>query len=181
MTDQADDDEQSTLILDFNALKESLNQQEDIISGLDEELEFSAEASAEVELRKESSKDDKFSKKSIYFFGYKTNYFIEKVDFFSSLLNIEIISDLKILNKNITENPTSILVFFYNDTPKAINQLSGQLKNKFPKMKSLIIAKNLSKEKAQKHASSKFGAHAYLNDPFQLDDFRNQILKLNLD
>ena len=106
---------------------------------------------------------------------------IEKIDDFSFSDNIFLIYTLKDLNQVLKEDPECIIVFHYNSSPKVINQLSGQIKSKFKASKTLILAKGLSAEKAQKHHASKYGANAYLKIPFDSAQLEQTITKLNHD
>ena len=67
---------------------------------------------------------------------------------------------------------------YFNDTPKAINQISEQIKQKFPQACAIIIAKNLSPAKAKQHQKSKYGANAYLNEPFSHEILEKKLAQL---
>lgn len=173
-------DDVSTIVLDFGKLKSKLNEQEDILlDGNDiPELSFSTD----LENNKESNTAlHKISpKRKIFLIEYKTHFFDQHRVLFSELSNCESVNDLPTLNKAITEFPNALFIMYFNDTPKAINQISEQLKRKFENADSIIIAKNLSSAKAKQHKASKYGASAYLNDPFNEKEFE-RILKTFLE
>ena len=173
------DDDVSTIVLDFNNLKSKLDEKEDIIE--DEAtmigLEFSTRVDTSVESTGTSLQALNPSKK-IYLFTYKTTFFSNQSALFGHLENCHEIKDIKELNSSITENPDSVFLMYFNDTPKAINQISEQIKRKFKNAKSIIIARNLSKAKAEQHASSKYGADAYLNEPFSAEELEETLKKV---
>ena len=167
------DDEKPTVVLDFNAIKAQLNAQEDILANDDviQDLEFATDNDLESNVNAPDDKEVMITKK-VYAFSYKTRYFAEnKSKLTDSKISLNIIQEVKELNEVLTNDPNSIIIFYYNSLPKAVNQLSAQIKEKFPNTKTLIIAKNLSTDKAQQHRASKFGANAYLNDPFKRSEF----------
>lgn len=170
-----DNEDISTIVLDFNDMKSRLDETEDIIEGdaSVDDLAFSLDPQL-------STKNVEATQKKIFLIAYKTNYFYSKTEIFNSLKNCQVIVDIKELNQVITKNADAIFVMFFNDTPKAINQISEQIKSKFPKASSLIIATNLSTSKAKKHQSSKYGANAYLNEPFTLDELNSTLTQLDL-
>ena len=83
------------------------------------------------------------------------------------------------LNTNLEKDPESIIIFYYNSNPKVTNQLCLQIRTKFSKTKSLIVAKNLSADKDSKHKKTNFRADNYLSYPFTELDFKKCIEELN--
>lgn len=171
-----EDDDQPTVVLDFNAIKDQLSAEEELTQNPDEL--FDTQTILEAEGLESAISDEKPSK-NVYLFNYQTDYFEKNVELFSGQENIFLIYNLEELNQTLKEDPESIIIFYYNSVPKAVNQLSGQIKAKFPATQTLIIAKGLSAEKAQKHHQSKYGATAYLNEPFEKNKLINTLEKLN--
>lgn len=168
-----DKDDVSTIVLDFNNLKTKLDEKEDIIEdeATFQNLAFSTDllknGSGDTNIT--SLKELKISRK-IFLLNYKTKFFEKHHDFFSDLSNSQSLSSIKDLNSAITDFPNGIFIMYFNDNPKVINQISEQIKNKFTKAISIIIAKNLSVTKAKEHKKSKYGANAYLNEPFLVEE-----------
>lgn len=177
----SDDEDESkpTVVLDFNALKEDLNKSEELTqSKLD--IQFNVSFSDDDNLDDESS-ESSIHQKSLYLFEYKTNYFKKVLPHALNNPNMHLIDDLKALNSALTEDPDSIIVFYYNSVPKAVNQLCQQIRKKFKQAKTVIIAKNLSPAKADQHAKSKYAANAYINHPFELNEFYKKINQLEFE
>jgi hypothetical protein len=172
-----DDDDKSTVVLDYAKIKEQLNQDEKLDN---DEADTGNELEIEFAKAEKITIDENFDQtivinlednsKQIICFGYKTDYFTRNDKMFGNLENLNYISDLQELNTLITKDENSIVILYYNSNPKAVNQVSMQIRNKFPTTKSLIIVKKLSPSKAQAHAKTKYGADAYLSDSFTFDE-----------
>lgn len=169
-----ENDDKATIVLDFNKLKEQLNSDEDLVdsSSLDfisKNLEIDAD-----ELK--ASPQIKESSESIIMLDYNSDFFANK--FGASRTQTIIVTELGNLNELLRANESNILAFYYNSAPKVINQLIIQIKEKFPKNKMIVIATNLSRDKALTHKKTKFGVDVYLSDPFELTEFFEKIEKL---
>ncbi|MBD64371.1 MAG: hypothetical protein CME62_04140 [Halobacteriovoraceae bacterium] len=174
-----DDDDQPTVVIDFNSLKNELNQDEVLTDESEILFKQDVEAMAEEPTEEESAPNEpEKQKKNIYFFDYKSQFLTTKFSPDLRSENMAILTELSELNTKLTKDPECIIVFYYNDHPKVVNQLSGQIKNKFQKAKTVIIAKNLSANKAQAHAKSKYGANAYLSEPFEKEQFNKTLQDL---
>ena len=110
---------------------------------------------------------------NIYFFDYQTEFF--KTTFTELETHMHVIETLAALNEALQMNDECIIAFYYNGSPKVVNQLTEQIKNLFPKAKTLIVANNLSARKAQQHHDSKHGANSYLSAPFEMPEFQKTI------
>ncbi len=181
-----DDDDKSTLILDFNALKAELDKDDDSLGIKTNELEFEISSTDEEDIQVENSgltgpemsKDDSTDKPEVHFYQYQSDYFQKRLLELEAVFTPHIHSDLKDINKILAKDKKTVLVFYYNEAPKIVNQLTMQMKLKFPHARAVIIAKNLSKEKALEHAKSKYGANAYLRDPFSSEQLLKKVKKL---
>lgn len=168
-------DDKPTIIIDFKALQaqqeaedEILVDNDAVVTDLDSEMLFDSSGSREIK---------QTSQKNIYVFDFKSDFF-EKY-FKVQRSNITRLTELAELNTKLEQDPESIIVFFYNSNPKVVNQLCLQIRTKFSKTKSLIIAKNLSADKALKHSQTNFKANNYISFPFKESDFDKCIMKLN--
>jgi CheY-like chemotaxis protein len=186
-----EDEDKPTVILDFSKLKEELNQEE-LLNDQEVDQLFSKDTKVESDFSEQTEHEDDqlFSndleeeingieedveekENNIYLLDYNNDYFKTNDNFASFADQLQIIEQIEQLNDVLSEAVDCIIVFYYNAFPKVINQLTGQIKTKFPNAKTIIIAKNLSAEKAQQHSQSKYGADSYLSDPFD----ENELLK----
>lgn len=88
------------------------------------------------------------------------------------------IQELSELNKELKSNQELIIIFYYNQAPKAINALMKQLNSKFTHVKTMIIADNLSDQKANAHQKTASGAKVYLSTPSSFDKVEKKLLGL---
>ena len=175
----SEDEDKPTVVIDFDSIKSQLQEDEELLeSGKivqdDLELEFGSLES----LIGEEEEEEYNPNISVYLFTFKTTYFKNNSQLTRTFDFTKTLEDLAELNHALSNDPTSIVVFYYNSSPKIVNQLSMQIKDKFPLAKTVIIAKNLSPEKAEQHHNSKYGASSYLNEPFSADDFLKTIQNL---
>ena len=167
MTNEEDD--KPTVVLDISALKEQLKKSKEV-EIIDQDIEFSIHDDTQGSI---STINDEAS---IIFFDYNSSYFsklIEKLP--QAEYKYECISDLKSLNTTLQSGDKAILFFNYVAAPKVVNQLTTQIKEKFPKVKTVIVAKGLSQENANEHKQSKAGANSYLSIPFSINQFLKAI------
>lgn len=169
------DDEKATIVLDFNKLKQQLSQEEELVDA--SSLDFLAKGvdNTDQDEAKLSPKQ-KSNPKPLIMVDFKSDFFNKK--FSGSNAKFSIVKDLNNLNNFLRSSDENVVVFYYNSAPKIINQLILQIKEKFPNNKMIIIASNLSKEKAIKHKMTKYGVDQYLSDPFGLTEFFGKLEKL---
>ncbi len=159
-----DEDDKPTVVLDINALKKQKKEQlpeEQILEG--SELQFNAHTENEQDL----TLSDITVKKSIriILFDFETNFFEKSLSYLPKDFDYIVVKNLKELNKNLKSKNFQIVVFNYDSNPKAVNQLCAQIKQKLPTTKTLILAKNISPEKAKAHSKTPFGANGYYQLP----------------
>ena len=159
-----DEDDKATVVLNINELKK-----------LKEHQEIPAEA---VDIEFTQPDEIKESKISIILFDHKSSFFKDNFETFPKDQDIKIIDDLQKLNKEISSNEQRVVVFNYNTAPKDVNQLCAQIKERFKKVKTIIVAKGLSQEKAKLHQESKSGANAYITFPFTTEQIREGFKKV---
>lgn len=180
----SDDQDEPTIVIDFNSLKNDTSSDEVLSEGaadllFKDELEVLEDSTTITDKNHFSENfEEEVFKKNIYFFDYKSEFFRKKFPLDKLEKNMKVITELNDLNKALRDDPSCILIFFYNEHPKVINQLSKQVKSKFSDAKTMIIAKKLSDQKAQQHKNSKYGADAYLSDPFETIMFYNTVKEL---
>lgn len=174
-----DEEDESTVIIDFNTLAGELNQDEELTTNKID-LQFN------VDYTEQTTKPDAHASKQyqlqaglqIVLFEYRSNYFAKNLANSLAEQNIHLITELDQLNALLREHPDAIIIFYYNDQPKIVNQLCLQIKSKFTGAKTIIIAEHLSEQKAQLHAESKYAANSYISHPFDLESFYAEINSL---
>lgn len=181
------EDDKPTVVLDIDALKAELAAKKNVSEAIDQDIEFSIHAdetspgyanpNSEIQTKVDKTKE-------IVFFDYSSGYFsklLPKLPKSNDKINEKInykftlISTLPELNKILQSQAECIIIFHYNAAPKAVNQLTTQVKSKFKKAKTIIVAKGLSQEKANAHKASKAGADNYLSVPFSVKQFKKAI------
>lgn len=187
------EDDKATVVLDINALKEELASKS--ASGGDaiqQDVEFAISPGDEV---REASNEEGLSlgedldddedllaeteeRHKVVLFDFNSEYFTKLSAKLPDSFDYNIIKELKDLNKILQSKEPVVIMFNYNAAPKAVNQLTTQIKSKFPEAKTVIIAKGLSAEKAQQHQNSKAGANGYLSVPFNIEKFEETIRNL---
>lgn len=193
-----EEDDKPTVVLDLNALKAQAREQQEELDDLASDLEFSATPEGEeasqpeptaspsqaadslsLDLEaEEDSLDLSSSEPLVLLFDHNSEFFAKNHGKFPEGFEYKVISDLKGLNTELQKPGPKAVVFNYNASPKAANQLCAQIKSKFPESKTLIMAKNLSEEKAMAHKKTKSGANGYVSAPFKMEVFKNELLRI---
>ena len=186
MSDEEDD--KPTVVLDINALKEEMQQKKEELDDIASDLEFAATEDEETPSGEElealingddDSAPEEPTKKIVLLFDFNSEFFSKNVSKLpSDDFEYKVVSELKDLNKEMQEEGEKVVIFNYNAAPKAANQLTVQIKAKFQHVKTIIMAKNLSDEKAEQHKKTKSGAHAYLSIPFNKEKFIDTVKKV---
>mgnify|MGYP001626849872 CR=1 FL=1 len=187
-----DEDDKATVVLDLNALKAELKANSDVV---EQEIEFAVHTESESSPGKEThvsseilSLDDDLGVdldddleettelQKVVFFDFKSEYFSKLVPKLpADKFDFKLITELKDLNSILQSKEPTTVVFNYNAAPKAVNQLTTQIKAKFPDTKTIIVAKGLTPDKAQAHKESKAGSDAYLSVPFNVAKFEETV------
>ena len=165
-----EEDDKPTVVLDLDALKKELQQKENELSDIASDISFNLD---------EESEENNISETPIILFDFQSTFFKENQDDLPLGFDYKIVTELKELNLLMQERTPSIVVFNYSAYPKACNQLTVQIKEKFPFIKIVLAAKNLSMQKAQEHKLSRAGAHAYLAIPIEKQLFEEIIRDLD--
>lgn len=171
-----EEDDKPTVVLDLDALKKELKQKENELSDIASDISFGTE---EDELSTLDEETQPKSETPVILFDFNSTFFSENEDDFPSGHNFQIVKELKELNTIMQQRKPAIVVFNYSAYAKACTQLTLQIKEKFPLIRIILAAKNLSKEKAEKHKATRAGAHGYLTIPIQKENFASLIEELD--
>jgi hypothetical protein len=170
-----DEDDKPTVVLDINALKAELDKKKEELDDIAQDLSFAAtEEIADEPAPEEPTIHDK----EYILFDLNSEFFQKNKAKLPGDFNYVVVNDLKELNSKMQSGDDKVVIFNYNAAPKAVNQLTIQIKAKFPKVKTVIMAKNLSDDKAQAHKKTKSGAHAYISVPFKNENMIDILKKV---
>lgn len=186
-----DEDDKATVVLDINALKKEMAEKK--AAGdetIEQDIEFSV-TSSNIDIQSSESQDEQEpelilgdeledelleeEKLKVVLFDLNSEYFTKLSAKLPDTFEYIIVKELKELNKVLLSKEEVVIMFNYNAAPKAVNQLTSQIKAKFAHAKTVIMAKGLSEEKTQQHKDSKAGANGYLSVPFNLSKFETTI------
>lgn len=174
-----DEDDKPTVVLDLNALKKQKLEEEENLANIVGELEFNVEARKDLDRTQlgiepaKILKSETKNKFSIVLFDLGDDFLKTHQIFFPEGYDYQVCSNLKELNQILKNDIFQIVVFLYDQNPKAVNQLSAQIKQKLKKTKALIMAKSISDEKAKIHARTPAGASAYYQLPLEAEKLRS--------
>lgn len=180
-----DEDDKPTVVLDLAALKKQKLKQEEELANIGLELEFAVEAekaspaAAKIEARRPPSKVVAEKKCLVLLFDLQSDFFTKSKGSFPSDYEYKIISTLPELNQQLRLKQSQIAVFNYDVNPKAVNQLCAQIKQKFPHVKTMIMAKSISPEKAKAHSATPGGAHGYYQFPLETSKIEKEFAKIH--
>lgn len=175
-----EEDDKPTVVLDLNALKKQKLKQEEDLANIASELEFNV---GQDEAPKPAAKAPAVQKTTqsfpVILFDFQSDFFRKSKAQFPEGYKYEIATDLPTLNKFLGQKQFQIVVFNYDVNPKAVNQLTAQIKLKFPHTKTMIMAKAISPEKAKMHAKTPSGAHGYYQFPLNADKIQAELEKIH--
>lgn len=195
----SDDDDKPTVVLDLNALKKQKLKQEEDLANIASELEFAvgadekpaaapaAKAAApapKAPVPKDASSPAVASIPSaqksftVILFDFQSDFFQKAKAQFPKGYDYQIATNLNELNKFLGNKTFQICVFNYDVNPKAVNQLSAQIKQKFPFTKTMIMAKAISPEKAKLHQKTPSGATGYYQFPLDSKKIEAEFQKI---
>lgn len=168
-----DEDDKPTVVLDLNALKKQKLKDEEDLANMARSIEFNVhQEGAQAE---EDEEEEEALFKVIYF-DLQSEFFShsELPGGFESIIT----KDLKELNAHLKSKDFQIVVFNYDAHPKAVNQLCLQIKQKLPSTKTVIVAKNISPQKAKLHAKTPAGASGYISHPLSPERLKAEFLRI---
>lgn len=164
MSTEENEDDKATVVLSLDELNKIKEQNSKPIDA--SEIEFTDPQKEKVVLI------------PVFLFDLNSTFFQDHFNKFPKDYELKVIKGLENLNSELSNKEKKIIVFNYNENSKAVNQLCAQIKSRFPNVKTVIVAKGLSEEKAKIHQKSKSGANAYLGFPFTQEDAKNELNKL---
>jgi hypothetical protein len=177
-----DDDDKPTVVLDLNALKKQKLNQEEYLANIAHELEFSvgSEEVAATPITKAPSEVTRHSASfTVVLFDFQSDFFEKSFSQFPKGFDYQIARTLPELNKCLSSKKFQIVAFNYDVNPKAVNQLTAQIKQKFSHSKTIIMAKAISPEKAKIHAQTPSGANGYYQYPLVAKNVESEFLKIH--
>ncbi len=201
----ADDDDKPTVVLDLNALKKQKLKQEEDLANIVQELEFavgpddkpvpSQSSAPKASPLPETEDSEEFAEQflnqrsatpkaqktafTVILFDFQSDYFQKTKGQFPKGYNYQVAKNLNDLNKLLANKSFQICVFNYDVNPKAVNQLTAQIKQKFPFTKTIIMAKAISPQKAKIHAKTLSGANGYYQFPLEAKKIEAEFMKIH--
>lgn len=196
----ADEDDKPTVVLDLNALKKQKQKQEEEMNNIVNELEFNvgedatssedsedfaenflnARKEAEIKSTPQSvTGTGPITKLKIILFDLQSDFFKKALPQMPKGLDYKLINNLNDLNQQLRVKEFQIAVFNYDGNPKAVNQLTAQIKTKFTHIKTVIMAKNISPEKAKIHAKTASGANGYYQLPLDAQKIIKEFTRIH--
>lgn len=199
----ADDDDKPTVVLDLNALKKQKLKQEEDLANIVQELEFavgpdekpasssapkkaplpetedSTEYAEQFLNQRAASPAEQKTSFTVILFDFNSDFFQKTKEQFPKGFNYQIAKTLNDLNKLLSSKSFQICVFNYDVNPKAVNQLTAQIKQKFPFTKTMIMARAISPEKAKLHARTPSGANGYYQFPLDSKKIESEFQKIH--
>lgn len=157
-----EEDDKPTVVLDLNKLKEELKTKKGTSHMVEQDIEIDFSASPEPPLN-ETKKD-----KNIVFFELQGEDILSSL-YHEASFSSRIINGLQELNKVIKEDRLNI-VFYYGIHQKTVATLLKQINSKKLPINTILLAKNLSEQKAQAHKKTLSAAKEYLSYPVSVQD-----------
>lgn len=116
---------------------------------------------------------------TVILFDFQSDFFDKNKAQFPKGFDYQVAKSLPELNKFLASKTFQIVVFNYDVNPKAVNQLTTQIKQKFPTTKTMIMASKISPEKAKMHARTPSGAHGYYQFPIDSKKIEAEFQKIH--
>jgi hypothetical protein len=111
----------------------------------------------------------------VILFDFQSDLFTKGFEQFPASFAYTLAKNVPELNVCLRDKTPQVALFHYDANPKAINQLLAQIKIKFPHIKTLVLAKKISPEKARAHAQTASGAHGYYQLPLDTGKLERQL------
>lgn len=116
---------------------------------------------------------------TVILFDFQSDFFAKNKAQFPKGFDYQVAKSLPELNKFLASKTFQIVVFNYDVNAKAVNQLTTQIKQKFPSTKTMIMASKISPEKAKMHARTPSGAHGYYQFPIDSKKIEAEFQKIH--
>lgn len=179
-----DEDDSPTVVLDLKALKMQKLKQEEDLANIVQDLEFAVGINEDVSSPAPQAISrqlkDKKSNFPIVLFDFQSDFFEKAKDQFPKGYDYLLAKTLPELNKFLSSKKFQIVIFNYDVNPKAVNQLTSQIKLKFPESKTIIMAKSLAPDKVKAHARTPAGASGYYQLPLDAEKIESEFLKIEM-
>lgn len=176
-----DEDDKPTVVLDLNALKKQKLADAEKLATIESEIEFDVLAKADSEETVTTigtvKKEDQVK---VILFDFQSDFFQKSITQFPAGFDYIMATTLDELNNCLRTKGFQIVVMNYDVNAKAVNQLSTQIKSKFPESKVLIMARSISPEKAKIHAQTPAGAAGYYQLPVDAHKIQAEFQKMSL-
>ncbi len=175
-----DEDDKPTVVLDLNALKKQKLAEEEKLSNIEEDIQFDVleKTDNEPTITSVGALPQKDQVK-VVLFDFESQFFRKSISNFPHGFDYIMATSLEELNNCLRGKENQIVVMNYDVNAKAVNQLSAQIRNKFPHSRVLIIAKAISPEKAKIHAQTPAGASGYYQLPLEAEKIRKELEKIS--
>ncbi len=175
-----DEDDKPTVVLDLNALKKQKLADDEKLASIESEIEFDVLAKADSETLTTIGTIKKEDQIKVVLFDFQSDFFQKSITQFPAGFDYIMATTLDELNNCLRTKGFQIVVMNYDVNAKAVNQLSAQIKSKFPESKVLIMARSISPEKARIHAQTPAGAAGYYQLPVDAKKIQEEFQKISL-
>jgi DNA-binding NarL/FixJ family response regulator len=174
-----DEDDKPTVVLDLNALKKQKLAEEEKLAHIEEEIEFDVHGKEQstdtITTVAATPEKDQFK---VVLFDFQSDFFAKSIRHFPMGYDYVMATTLDELNNCLRSKDFQIVVMNYDINAKAVNQLSAQIKQKFPQSKVLIMARAISPEKAKIHAQTPSGASGYYQLPLETEKIEAEFQRI---
>jgi hypothetical protein len=174
MTSDKKHDEKTTVVINLEDLIEQKEKHDQYLKQTVEDLEFALPETIPVS----SHEPSESLEVRVILFDFESDLFHLSFGEFPAGYNYHLIRELSELNQILNAKIPQILVFHYSSNPKVVNQLSSQVRKKFPQVRTLMVANKISPEKAKLHAESVAGADGYFQLPLDGERFTKELERI---
>lgn len=176
-----DEDDKPTVVLDLNALKKQKLADDEKLASIESEIQFDVlSKTGEEETFTTIGTVKKEDQLKVILFDFQSDFFQKSITKFPAGFDYIMATTLDELNNCLRTKGFQIVVMNYDVNAKAVNQLSAQIKNKFPESKVLIMARAISPEKARIHAQTPYGAAGYYQLPVDAKKIEEEFRKISM-
>ncbi len=175
-----DEDDKPTVVLDLNALKKQKLADDQKLAFIESEIEFDVLSKSDSETLTNIGTVRKEDQVKVVLFDFQSDFFQKSITQFPAGFDYIMATTLDELNNCLRTKGFQIVVMNYDVNAKAVNQLSTQIKLKFPDSKVLIMARSVSPEKAKIHGQTPAGAAGYYQLPIDAQKIQAEFQKISL-
>lgn len=117
----------------------------------------------------------------VILFEYQNDFFSSQKKTLPKGYRYAFASTMEELNIQLADIDFQIVIFNYDLYPKAVNQMSAEIKKKLPATKVLIVSKAIEPEKAKVHANSSSGGAGYFQLPLDARRLDLELHRIHMD